>query len=407
VQTGNDHSNESSGYKVHSGSDPFKTWPNSDLLIEEEDRAFFRRHYPAYALIFDWPELRALFVGYNAAASRARKRSRRAGIWAVAAGFLSLVVAATIPLMDVLGTEGGKDDLGVHAAFGLIAALLGLVSVLLGYTQVLTGKAKTRWLINRFWTERLRQLHFQLIVNHLPKVVAAAGGGAGMEEWLSFRAAQLDRFKHEYLRGVDDTYHGLELDEAEDSSWVFAEWASPGPPAEASEHLATILMLLERQRFVIQQRYAERKLWKGWRSPQSQAEWVQKLSDAFTVLLLLATIGAGLGAVIAIHFARSAQSPATAAKLLASGPKLHAIPALIAAIASASVVAMRAMKEGLLMSADAERYRWYLAAVRTLHRRFDRVEVPKKMLLLRELEQAAYQEMRRFILSAASARFVM
>jgi hypothetical protein len=393
VRRGNDRPSESTGHGADPRKGPFKNWPNSDLLIEEEDRAFFQRHYPAYAPIFDWPELRQMFVGYDAVGSKARGHSRRSGIWAVAAGFLSLAVAATIPLMDVLKAGDRSGQLRMQAILGGVAAVLGIFSVLIGYTQILTGKQKTRWLINRFWTERLRQLHFQLIVNHLPQVVAAAESDAGLQEWLAFRAAQLDRFKHDYLRGVDDSYHGLELDEAEESPWLVPEWAVPGPIPEPSAHLAAILTLLEGQRFVIQQRYAERKLRKGWHSPQSQAEWIQKLSDAFTALLLIATISAGLGALIALVVVPNAD--------------LHAVAGLVAAVASAAVVAMRAMKEGLLVSADAERYRWYAAAVRTVHRRFERAEVPKKVFLLREMEQVAYQEMRRFMLSAARARFVM
>src|SRR3984957_3301187 len=63
--------------------DPFKYWPNSDLLIDEEDRAFFARHFPAFATIFDWPELRALFEIYEAAAAGARKHRRRGGVLAL------------------------------------------------------------------------------------------------------------------------------------------------------------------------------------------------------------------------------------------------------------------------------------------------------------------------------------
>src|ERR1700733_8919738 len=79
--------------------DPFKHWPNGDLLIDEQDRAFFTRHFPMYAPIFDWPELRSLFVTYDAPAARARKRSRRSGIFAVVAGVFSLILAASIPLI--------------------------------------------------------------------------------------------------------------------------------------------------------------------------------------------------------------------------------------------------------------------------------------------------------------------
>jgi hypothetical protein len=68
---------------------------------------------------------------------------------------------------------------------------------------------------------------------------------------------------------------------------------------------------------------------------------------------------------------------------------------------------MRALKDGLLFAADAERYRWYIAAVRTLNYRFEHADRVKKVHILREMEHVAYQEMRRFILSVKQARFVM
>jgi hypothetical protein len=372
--------------------DPFRNWPNSDLLIDAEDRAFFTRHFPAYAPIFDWPELRALFEAYDGVAASARKHSRRSGVIAVLAGFFSLGVAATVPLVNEL-TRGTAAQLPTQAALGGVAAAFAIVSVMFGYTQVLTGREKSRWLTNRFWTERIRQFHFQLIVNHLPAVVAAITSKEHLQHWLEFRTAQLDQFNHDYLRGVEDKIHHLELDEAEDSPWLLDEWERPGPVPTASPELDMVLKLMEQQRFGIQQRYAERKLRRGWHSPETLAQWVLNLSDTFTALLLLATIIAGLGSILLLtqH----------------AGPLVHFIAGLVAAVASAIVVAMRALKEGLLFSADAERYRWYLAAVRTLYRRFERGELARKVFLLRELEHLAYQEMRRFILSCSQARFVM
>jgi hypothetical protein len=377
---------------VNPFEDPFKNWPNSDLLIDAEDRAFFTRHFPAYAPVFDWPELRTLFEAYDGVAASARKHSRRSGGIAVLAGFISLGVAATVPLINEL-TRGTAAQLPTQAALGGVAAAFAIVSVMFGYTQVLTGREKSRWLTNRFWTERIRQFHFQLIVNHLPAVVAAISSKEHQQRWLEFRMAQLDQFKHDYFRGVEDKIHHLELDEAEDSPWLVDEWESPGPAPAASPELDMILKLMEQQRFGIQQRYAERKLRHGWHSPETLAQWGLNLSDTFTALLLLATIIAGIGSVLVLT--------------LHASPLVHFIAGLVAAVASAIVVAMRALKEGLLFSADAERYRWYLAAVRTLYRRFERGELARKVFLLRELEHVAYQEMRRFILSCSRARFIM
>ena len=373
--------------------DPFKYWPNSDLLIEEEDRAFFARHYPAFASIFDWPELRSLFVVYDTAAASARKHSRRAGVLAVASGFLSLSVAAVVPLADEFTKSSATSQLHTQAVLGGVAAAFAIVSILIGYTQVLKGEGKARWLTNRFWSERIRQFHFQLIVNHLPTLVAKLQDKGDLRHWLDFRASELDRFKHDYLRGVEDKIHHLNVDEAEDRPWLSPEWDHPGPLPPASAEFDGLLELLEQQRFGIQQRYAERRLLNGWHSPESRAQWVLKLSDALTAVLLLATITVGIGSIVAFK--------------LGATPTFRLVAGLVAALSSSSVVAMRALKEGLLFSADAERYKWYLAAVRNLYHRYEHADRPKRVSLFRELEHVAYQEMRRFMLSGSQARFVM
>jgi hypothetical protein len=372
---------------------PFKNWPNNDLLVDVEDRAFFARHYPVFCPIFDWPEIRSLFEEHNALAATARKHSRRAGIFAVACGFLSLSVAAGVPLAAELSKNTALSELRIQAVLGAVAAALAIVSIFIGYTQVLRGKEKARWLTNRFWSERIRQFHFQLIINNLPRLVSALKVNAKLREWLDYRARELDRFKHIYLRGVEDKLNHLEADEAEDHPWLFEEWDEPGPiPAESPE-FDKVLELLEQHRFGIQQRYAEKQLLNGWHSPQTRAQMVSKLSDVLTGLILLATIAAGIGAVIAFR--------------VNGNPTSRLIAGLVAAIASAGVVAMRALKEGLLFNDDAERYKWYLAAVRSLRARFEPADRPKKVLLLRELEHVAYQEMRRFMLSGSKARFLM
>jgi hypothetical protein len=185
----------------------------------------------------------------------------------------------------------------------------------------------------------------------------------------------------------------LDEDEAEDRPWIVEEWSHANPVPPASVELDTLLKLLERQRFGIQQRYTERRLVSGWHSPDTRAEWVSKLSDALTAVLLLATVTVGVGSIDA--FVRGAN------------PHYRIIVAFVATISSSSVVAMRALKDGLLFGADAERYKWYSAAVRTLHNRFERADRLQKVHVLRELEHVVYQEMRRFILAAKQARFVM
>jgi hypothetical protein len=373
--------------------DPFKYWFNSDLLIADEDRAFFARQFAKFEPIFEWPRLRAQFAKYNDAAAAGRNHSRRSGVFAIATGFLSLSVAATVPLVDELNRGNPSSQLRMQAMLGALAAFLAILSVAIGYTQVLKGELKIKWLANRFWSERIRQFHFQLIINHLPQVVAALTDSAAMQAWLEFRERELDRFDHDYLRGVEDKIRHLEIDEAEDEPWLSNDWKIAGPVPPKSAAFDELLQVLEQQRFGIQERYTERRLASGWHSPESRAQWVLKLSDTLTAVLLLATITVGIGSVIAF--------------VGGENPMFRLIAGLVAAISSTSIVAMRALKEGLMFSADAERYRWYLAAVRSLHLRYEHADVNGKVGLLRELEHLSYQEMRRFMLSGYEARFIM
>jgi hypothetical protein len=374
--------------------DPFVGWPNSDLLMNDVDRAFFMRHYAEAASIFDWPELRTLFSEYNHAALKARKASRRAGIAVVTLGFISLLAAAMVPVTDELIRYGADLPLYLPAVLGESAASLAVLSLVMGYAMLLNGKKKLRWLTNRFSAERTRQFHFQLIINNLERCADALRGAANMQAWLNFRAQALDQFKHEYLLAVEDKIHDLEMDEAEHRPWVTAEWNTSAAAPTASPEIEALLKLMEKQRFGIQQRYAERKMLDGWHSPETRIQWVSKLSDVLTFALLVATIFVGIASYEEYHHEGAV-------------PIYRAIAVAVAALCSSTVVVMRALKEGLLFSADAERYRWYLATVHVLYRRFENGDLPLKISLLREMERVAYQEMRRFIISISKARFII
>jgi hypothetical protein len=117
------------------------------------------------------------------------------------------------------------------------------------------------------------------------------------------------------------------------------------------------------------------------------------LSDVLTAVLLIGTVVAGWGSISVLRDGKS--------------PTFLAVAAFIVAASTSGIVAMRALKEGLLFSADAERYRWYFVAVSSLRRRFEAADTSRKLLMLRDLEVLAYQELRRFLVSASHARFIM
>ena len=79
----------------------------------------------------------------------------------------------------------------------------------------------------------------------------------------------------------------------------------------------------------------------------------------------------------------------------------------LAGALTAAVVALRVLNEGLLVRTEAERYRWYLASVRSIARRYEKAETDDRIRLIRELERLAYQEMRRFLITSKEARFII
>lgn len=138
---------------------PIAGWGNDDLLFRQDMRDFISAQHPRLLPILNWPELRTRFAAFDGAASQARGGSRRAGILAATLGFFSLLIAALLPLAPfaMLPTK----------TLGIAAAGLAFVSTIWGYWQVLKGDRKAMWLTNRYWTERLRQLYFQFIINNL------------------------------------------------------------------------------------------------------------------------------------------------------------------------------------------------------------------------------------------------
>lgn len=362
--------------------DPLADWPNDDLLFQPAQRAFIERRHPRSAPIFDWPELRALFAAHNPLAARFRRRTRGLGVAAVALGCASLILAAFLDPISARAPEAAR-------LLGVVAALLALASGITGYSGILSGRDKWRWLAHRFWTERMRQLHFQVIINNLPAAVEAMSDPAALERWRGIRADLLDGFVNRAMEPIGEALDRMRADLAEDQPWVEPAWAAQPPIPPQSPELDEIFEILEHQRFGIQKRYAAFKLRPGLHSPRTRSRAVQAIADALTIAALLLSAAAGL------LFAFAGDSPALSL-VLPVGASLAAL-----------VLALRVVDEGLRLSSETERYEWYLAAIESLARRYRAGGVEAKIAALREMERLSYQELRWFTVSFGEARFVM
>lgn len=367
--------------------DPLEGWTNDDLLLDDKERKHFYRRHPRLAPIFDWPELRQAFEIREQPAKAARKKSRRHGVIAVAFGFAGLALTALTPYFAKLASN---PDIAERWIGGAAAALI-VLGTLVGFQQALIGQAKRRWLISRYWTERIRQFHFHLIVNNLERAAAALDGGAALDAWRTFRRSKLDDFLHDAEKTLATSFDALEDDHAEEEVWVDRAWSEPAPAPPETPELAELLKGLQEQRIGVQERYTALKLKPGLYSPETRAKWLHGVSDVCTAAILPVTVAVG-----AIYFNGS------------KGPHLWLFGMLgLAGTLTAFVVALRVLNEGLLLRTEAERYRWYLASVRSIARRFETADTADRIRLLRELERLAYQEMRRFLITFKEARFVM
>lgn len=365
-------------------SGPLDDWPNDDLLFDATQRDFLYRHHPKAAPIFDWQELRDLFSEHDPPAARFRSRSRCSGVFAVVLGSLSLGLTAVV--------GGGLFASGSWSqrSLGAAAALLALISATVAISGVMRGGHKERWLSHRFWTERMRQLQFQLIGNNLPLAVRAIEGPEGLAEWRAHRARTLDSFVHRFMIPVETSLDRMRRDVAEDQPWLDPLWVMwPDVGEEGSAALAELFEVLKYQRFGIQRRYSELKLRPGFHSPRSRSAALRLGADLMTGLALLLSATAG------ILFLVAPAAPQLAAILIAGG------------VLAALILGLRVLDEGLQLKSETDRYVWYLAAVEALERRYDAATAKGKVEILRDMERLSYQELRSFTTSFDEARFVM
>ena len=372
--------------------DPLKDWPNDDLLVGDEERMDFCRRRPRLARIFDWPEMRVLFLEHDRPSNAARKRSQKNGKIAVACGFLGLALAALLYFFAKVSSQPELVDKVVGGLSAVLIAVVGLV----GRSQVLTGAEKRRWLSNRYWTERIRQFHFQWILNTLPKAAAALDDDRALAEWKASRDAAFGDFRRDTKGDLATVFDRLNDDRAEQVVWIDPAWARPAETIEDRPEVGELLAGLRALRLGVQERYTRLKLHSGVFSPKTRLGWLLGASNTLTVLIMLLTVPMGVAHVFGFA--------------LSDGkiPWWFLLLGGLSGTFGAAVVSIRVVNEGLLLRTETERYEWYLASVRSIAERFDAAaDAPTKVRLMREMERLAYQEMRRFLLAFQAARFVM
>ena len=362
--------------------DPLADWPNDDLLLEEKSRNRVARDYPDLLKILDCPDLRAAFEEHDTPANEAHRKCRRFGGAAVVCGAAGMLLAALAPVLTGAGLSGW--------VLGLLASALTVLGTVLGLAHWIGARQRSDWLLHRFWTERLRQFHFQFLLNHFDLAVKASEHDPALVEYKKCRGEALERLIDDF-RDVRSLIRKLEEDEAELSPWLQDQWPNEAPDTADSERGQLLLRALYTQRFDIQIQYTEKKLDESIHSPKTRARVVRSGCDLLTFSAMLL---AGLTGV-----------------LLLFGSPLDSLAARLSmglgAAAGVLVLALRIVDEGLQLRVDDERYRWYLSSLRALAGRFAEPDPGGQIAALRELEHLSYKEMRCFIVAHKRARFLL
>lgn len=121
---------------------------NHDPLVSQEDRGVATERWPALADVLINKELIDAFRFLERSAADCRRRVQWAGTVSVVLA-LSCFIAAVFELLGAHWPEQYAVWLGAFALVSLVAA----------YLASRFGTWRRRWLVNRFWAERLRTWH--------------------------------------------------------------------------------------------------------------------------------------------------------------------------------------------------------------------------------------------------------
>lgn len=358
---------------------PFKDWPNDDLLVDASTRNFIRTNRSALLRVLDFPLLRDSFLVHDRRAAEARRASRATGLASVLMMGLGVMLAAATPLLDNVLAQ--KTASAISATFIVLGGCAAL-------WHLLVSRQKMNWISNRFWAERIRQFHFQFLLNNIGEAAVAMRDDAA----LAVLTTKRERALLEFLQGTKYTserIRELEQDLGEARVWLDPAWNAEPRKPDSSPELDELLEALYRLRIQIQDSYARLKGLPGARSPGTLAaafKWIGDLCSAMVVAVAMCAVIATL--------AGAAQSVL--------------VPLWVAiGVLSAAGLMTRALDHGLQSSLDQARNEWYLAAVEHAGVRFRDSKTAGRMQALRETERLAYQELRRFTIAHMRANFLM
>lgn len=358
---------------------------NTDLFIDDQDRAEALKAFPDIAFALDHPALRETFLPYDHRANISKTRSRRWGVFSVFLATAALLLAGG----EMLYHDLPKNQIRLIAGIGGIA---GIVSVIIGMFGIMYKERKDRWLGDRLATERMRQFHFQSFVMGAADILKGAKSKDDAQAFKTKRAADFEMFQRDFLNNVDEELKHLVHSEDHGEGAIFGD--ARHDVASDDPHLEQFYQAYARLRFERQIAYCNLVLrenqgfWKHAPVRQAQILGTIAISCVLAILILHGLVFAGAIANIAWM----------------KGPLVHVI-AIWAAIIALSA---RTFEEGFQPEREIERMRQYRLSLRRIYARFKAAQTPKeKLATMQDLERQTYEEMILFLKGNYEAQFVM
>ena len=372
-------------------SEPSDHLYNDDLLIDEESLRYAGVEFPGIFHVLDNKELRAAFSAIDKDAGTAKRRSQRAGSWAVICAVLSLAGASAEPLWRELPW--------LWPSFvAIVSALLGLAAAIIAVVGVLHGTQKDQWLLNRIRTERLRQFHFQAFIWKLPEIARSckAIDVGARTQYQTDRRTTVEAFVHRLAGHADDELAAILAPTGGDRLWLYE--ADDSPPAVPGGFRPRSLVQGVPDDFGFEEQlgYAEHKLRLSnfalvfRRAPLRNQQQTLRVVwiVAFTLLVALHA------ALVVGHFAGW---HALDSSLLHVGIVWLALIALGA----------KTLEVGFGLTREIERYEDYRAEVLDALQRFNRARTAAERLrAMMDMERISFDEMRSFLRAANESSFV-
>jgi hypothetical protein len=363
---------------------------NDDLLLAEEDREWARTHFAGLYHALDHPELREIFARYDVPSKADKSRSRTLGLLAI--GMLAVALLATTS-----AELWAAPHSTLSRAIEIASALLGLGGIAIGWSGALLGPRKHDWLRRRVMTERLRQLHFQVLARRLDRLARSVMHDDGRRVFEEERRGWLSAFTHEHEGKLESVYAALTAEPNEASLWLHPAAAADDQQLAALDK-AGLFTAYRALRIQHQIHYADYQLRTSGPSPLSAVRNQHRVLEATWLVALLAIIALHLAAVL------GALSGWFQPLHLLEGPAIH-VASLWLLILGMSV---RTVQAGLATSPEIERYLAYRTALLSIRDRFDAASTPRDRLhLMEETERLAFYEMLAFLRTHEEALFCL